>query len=89
MLHWNKIALVFLEVLQVLKYIYYQEQLNFSLHLGNTTEVELKWIPSAGVGDIQKALERGGIDELVEIMNIAVPAVTAESSDHISSSSSL
>ena len=53
------------------------------------TEAELKWIPSAGVGDIWKALERGGIDELVEILNSAVPTVTTESSEPISSSSSL
>ena len=57
-------------------------------HLGNATEAELKWILSAGVGDIRKALERGGIDELVEILNSAVPTVTVESSDPISSSSS-
>ena len=49
----------------------------------------MKWIPSAGVGDIQKALERGGIDELVEILDSAVPTVTVESSDPIFSSSSL
>ena len=52
------------------------------------TEAELKWILSAGVGDIQIALERGSIDELVEILNSVVPTVTAESSDPISSSSS-
>ena len=59
--HQNKITLVFLEVLQVLKYVYCQEQLNFSSHLSNANEAELKWTLSAGVGDVWEALERGEI----------------------------
>lgn len=77
----NKIAPIFLEVLQILKYIYRQERLDFSSHLSNATEAELSWVPSAGIGDVRRALGRGGIDELMTILSSAVPAVTTESSD--------
>ena len=63
--------------------IYCQEQLDFLLHLSNTNKVELKWIPSTGVGDVWEAIERGRIDKLVEILNSAVPTVTTESSDSV------
>ena len=80
-LHQNKITPIFLEVLQILKYIYHQEWLNFSLHLSNTTEAELSWMPSAGIGNVQRALGRGGIDELMTVLGSAVPVITTESSD--------
>ena len=67
----------------MLIYIYCQEWLDFLLHLSNANEVELKWMPSAGVGDVQEALERGRIDEMVEILNSVVPTVTTESSDGV------
>ena len=77
----NKITPIFLEVLQILKYIYHQERLDFSSHLSNTTEAELSWMPSAGIGDVRRALGRGGIDELMTVLSSAVPTVTTESSD--------
>ena len=78
---WNKLTPIFLEVLQILKYIYHQEWLDFSLHLSNTTEAELSWIPSMGFGNVWRALGRGGIDELMMVLSSAVPTVTTESSD--------
>ena len=54
--------------------------------MSNANEAELKWIPSAGVGDVQETLKRGGIDELMEILNSTVATVTTESPDGVSSS---
>ena len=80
-LRQNKITPIFLEILQILKYIYHQEWLNFSLHLSNMTEAELSWMPSVGIGNVQRALGRGGIDELMTFLGSAVPVITTESSD--------
>ena len=57
-----------LEVLQILKYLYKQERLDFGMDWVSKEE-DLLWVPPVTTGDIRELLSQSRIDDLVDPPN--------------------
>jgi hypothetical protein len=66
-----------MEVLQILKYLYRQERLDFSSGW-ITHPDELLWIPTGNIDTARDMFANGAVDQLVDMLNMGVaPSVAA------------
>jgi hypothetical protein len=60
-----------MEVLQILKYLYRQERLDFSSGWVSKPD-ELRWIPTGDIDTVRGMFSNGEMDELVDMLNMGV-----------------